>query len=488
MAWSIEEGDAAFRRLDVISANVLRDASGFTRGNLRCPDVVEQRGLAMVDVTHDGNDGRTRLGSNSFLTLNLHTLQILFDLVLFQDLRRVTELFDHEHRGVLVDRLVDGGHDAHVHQYLDDLGRLDSHLSREVRDGDGLTDTDFAHDGSRRHFETVLAAVGRRLHRPALHTALFLVARAYVASNMQLLTPISSIGVWAAGRGGRARWWRGSRSACLRGRSRRGGLLRRLVLLRCTLITLRRRGCSGLVRTLARLHGRNNLRPLERWVEHRFGRRLGRTLRRLRRGAFRGLCFRRSLQRLFALTRATLFLFTRSLLGSTQGLFLCFLLRGLFFNAAAGVGFDALALDALGFDTVVLALYGLFGLTTLGVYLVLLLTSLFLQHIAFDVRALGTHLDINCAGTTLSAGELDLLLRLAAESDLAGRGIAALTTTVATAQVREELEFSIIADAIVRAGHFDARLIELHEQPIDRYLQDLGELGNGYFCHRLKPH
>jgi hypothetical protein len=28
----------------------------------------------------------------------------------------------------------------------------------------------------------------------------------------------------------------------------------------------------------------------------------------------------------------------------------------------------------------------------------------------------------------------------------------------------------------------------LHQQPIDRHLQDLGELGNGYFCHRLKPH
>ena len=169
--------------------------------------------LAVVKARAAFDDGRTRLGSNSFLTLNLHSLQILFDLVLFQDLRRVTELFDHEHRGVLVDRLVDGGHDAHVHQYLDDFGRLDSHLSREVRDGDGLTDTHFAHDGSRGHFETVFAAVGRRLHRPSLHTALFLVARAYVASNMQLLTPISGIGVWAAGRSSRARWRRGSRSA-----------------------------------------------------------------------------------------------------------------------------------------------------------------------------------------------------------------------------------------------------------------------------------
>ncbi len=49
----------------------------------------------------------------------------------------------------------------------------------------------------------------------------------------------------------------------------------------------------------------------------------------------------------------------------------------------------------------------------------------------------------------------------------------------------QELELRIITDAIVRAGDFDTRLIQLHEQPIDRHLQYLGELGNCYFCHRL---
>ncbi len=142
----------------------------------------------MVDVTHDGNNGRTRLSGGSLLSLNLDTLQILFDLVLFQHFRRVTKLLDHEHRGVLVDRLVDGGHDAHVHQNLDDLGRLDRHLLRKLRDGDGLADTDFAHDGCRRHFKAMLTAVRRRLHRPAFHAALLLVARADVAGDVQLLT------------------------------------------------------------------------------------------------------------------------------------------------------------------------------------------------------------------------------------------------------------------------------------------------------------
>jgi hypothetical protein len=52
----------------------------------------------------------------------------------------VAQLLDHQHRRVLVDRLVDGGHDAHVHQHLDDFGGLDGHLLRQLGDRDGLAD------------------------------------------------------------------------------------------------------------------------------------------------------------------------------------------------------------------------------------------------------------------------------------------------------------------------------------------------------------
>ena len=64
VARRVEERDAAFRRLDVVGADVLRDAARLARGHLRAPDVVEQRRLAVVDVAHDRDDGRAsnRLG------------------------------------------------------------------------------------------------------------------------------------------------------------------------------------------------------------------------------------------------------------------------------------------------------------------------------------------------------------------------------------------------------------------------------------------
>ena len=68
----------------------------------------------------------------------------------------MAHLLDDEHRGVLVDDLVDGRHDAHVHQHLDDLGGLHGHLLRELGDRDGLADGHFAHHRRGRHLEAVL--------------------------------------------------------------------------------------------------------------------------------------------------------------------------------------------------------------------------------------------------------------------------------------------------------------------------------------------
>ena len=45
--------------LDVVRADVLRDAARFAAGHVGLADGVEQRGLAVVDVTHDGDDRRT---------------------------------------------------------------------------------------------------------------------------------------------------------------------------------------------------------------------------------------------------------------------------------------------------------------------------------------------------------------------------------------------------------------------------------------------
>ncbi len=58
VAGRIDEHDLAAVLLDVIGADVLRDAAGFALGDVGCADGVEQRSLAVIDVAHDGDHGR----------------------------------------------------------------------------------------------------------------------------------------------------------------------------------------------------------------------------------------------------------------------------------------------------------------------------------------------------------------------------------------------------------------------------------------------
>jgi hypothetical protein len=61
VARRIEEGDRAARRLHGIRADVLRDAARLALRHLALADVVEQARLAVVDVAHHRDDGRTPL-------------------------------------------------------------------------------------------------------------------------------------------------------------------------------------------------------------------------------------------------------------------------------------------------------------------------------------------------------------------------------------------------------------------------------------------
>ena len=65
VAGRVEEGDllAAFRRGHLIGADMLGDAAGFARHHIGMAQRIEQRGLAVVDMAHHGDDRRTRLES-----------------------------------------------------------------------------------------------------------------------------------------------------------------------------------------------------------------------------------------------------------------------------------------------------------------------------------------------------------------------------------------------------------------------------------------
>ena len=98
----------------------------------------------MIDVSHDRYHRRTgfhvRFGVDDCL------FQIRLGIVALGSLRHVAQLTHQNHRGFLIEYLVDGDHRAHFHHDLDDLGRLHRHFLRELTDRDGFRHHHFAND------------------------------------------------------------------------------------------------------------------------------------------------------------------------------------------------------------------------------------------------------------------------------------------------------------------------------------------------------
>ncbi len=144
VARRIDEGDllAAGRR-HLIGADVLGDAARLAGGNVGVTNGVEQRRLAVVDVTHDGDHRRPWL--LAFAGVGL-TDEAFLHVGLRHALGRVAELAHDELRRVGVDDIVDLVHRALPHQQLDDVDGALRHAVGELLDGDHLGDDHLAHD------------------------------------------------------------------------------------------------------------------------------------------------------------------------------------------------------------------------------------------------------------------------------------------------------------------------------------------------------
>jgi hypothetical protein len=141
VARRIEEGDALpSRQAHVVRADVLGDATGLACDDVRLADVVEQRRLAVVDVTHDGDHGRPR-DLRSFVLdfgrrfLLGHVLALAHGLEAEGardqlDLVEVEPLVHRDHQPQLLERELDNLNGRHLH----DLG--------ELRDRDEFVDAD----------------------------------------------------------------------------------------------------------------------------------------------------------------------------------------------------------------------------------------------------------------------------------------------------------------------------------------------------------
>ncbi len=136
MSGRVEERQlGAARGCDLIGADMLGDATGLARDNLGIADRVEQRGLAVVHVAHDGDHGGARL---QVFVLVRNCVNHILDIRIADADDLVTEFLDDEFGGIGVDGLVLGDHHAIVHQRLDHIADTFGHTVGQFADNDGF--------------------------------------------------------------------------------------------------------------------------------------------------------------------------------------------------------------------------------------------------------------------------------------------------------------------------------------------------------------
>ena len=140
MTGCIKEGDIPSVDGDHVSADGLRDAAGLLAGDACAADGIQKGGLAVVDMAHDTDDGRT--GNHLGLVLFLFAEQLFdhVDLLLFlaQDIVAKRDLLS-----LIITDFAVGCHGlALQEEFLDDLGSLQMHSLSQFTDGDLLGNKD----------------------------------------------------------------------------------------------------------------------------------------------------------------------------------------------------------------------------------------------------------------------------------------------------------------------------------------------------------
>ena len=145
----VDERDRPVVLHDLVRADVLGDAAGLAGDDVRLADAVEQRGLAVVDVAHHGDDRRARL----------EQALVLFFLFVVAEQRLELELvllagLDEQHLGaeglgdeldhLVGERLRAGDHLARVEQHPHEVGGGAVQLGRELLDRDPARHHDLA--------------------------------------------------------------------------------------------------------------------------------------------------------------------------------------------------------------------------------------------------------------------------------------------------------------------------------------------------------
>ena len=135
VAGSVDEGDLAAVAIDHVGADVLGDATGLAGHDVGVADAVEQRGLAVVDVTHDGDDRGARRLQRLVVVVAVveHRLQLELFLLAGLDQQQLGADLEREQLHLLVgQRHGRGDHLAVLQQEADDVGRGAVQLRSEL--------------------------------------------------------------------------------------------------------------------------------------------------------------------------------------------------------------------------------------------------------------------------------------------------------------------------------------------------------------------
>ena len=136
MAGRVDEGyGPAVRRRNLIGPDMLGDAAGFARHDVGLSYGIEQRRLAVIDVAHDGHDGRAGDEVHIFVGL---VEEAFFDIGFGNAAHRMTEFFGDQLRHIGVDHVGDLGHVALLHQQLNHIDGAFRHAARQFLNRDGL--------------------------------------------------------------------------------------------------------------------------------------------------------------------------------------------------------------------------------------------------------------------------------------------------------------------------------------------------------------
>ena len=149
VAGGIDEGKGIVAVLHGVGTDVLGNATGFTGGHLGAAYVVEQGGLAVVHVTHHGDDGGTHLEGILGLFFHCHSFGLLdffhgslYAGALFAAHALVGEAVLLAQGGhlVAVERGARVGKHAHGQQFSNQLEGFHAHQRGEVGHRDGSFD------------------------------------------------------------------------------------------------------------------------------------------------------------------------------------------------------------------------------------------------------------------------------------------------------------------------------------------------------------